>query len=1412
MEKIFVKGSLLSLSTAIILGMSGCSSSDSSDKSTSLVNGGAVDGYLQDATVFVDENNNTLHDVSEQNTTTDDGGDFTLKGSIANGTKIYAYGGVDKSTGKPFEGRLSAVYQGVAPILSPLSTYIAALVAKGESLSDAKTKVAAKLGISVDDVEKDPMTLPNVFLASQKIQKTVEVVAAATGESDFNTAYEDVFASLASASTDSSDFSASALVAQVVNDKNITIDGSVTTFLETYIAKIDELREQNATTTALDGIAKVLDTYTEVVESALENNDTTAISEFTNAIADLNTSEVAQGEYTDPIADALDAIQSVFDNNISYLGANSANNNITLDLQLTDPVTLSGVTLTWLSNSSAVDAATGSVTRSDINDIDVALTAKISKVAADANSTVVTKNQTYNLVVKRNEYAPIASAAAATIDEDTSAVVALSFSDQNQDQLSVSITTQASHGNATYANGNITYTPVANFNGTDSLVYTVTDSTGRSANATVSITVKPVNDLPIVVNDTAAVLTEGSVIIDVLANDSDPDGTPLTLASVATPLSGNAEILTDGTIKYTAGSIAGTDTFAYTVSDEGGADVNGTVTVTITTTPVVIDPTPDVTAFADGMEFYNFDVEENNGYTSIEKRYNKLNGGSFIENSFELNTTTGEWYGVSDDSDDYILGSNGWTTSSFQTYTLSNGVITFENGMAVKIDTVYDLTDPTQAGVSDLLANINTSVPGDTDVSFTSGAEAYLLAFKATEDMYQLWYTPHLQLQDTSGDWYDTDQTFSVLVDYMNSVNSPSGSYNDTTGDWIGVDFKRDTSSCDQFYNCPVIDSTGAVISSVTAGMSGKLVYTDHTALPAIPQTEIGTWEAKSVTNGGIVIVFQATSGNESYFDGDENLIGVADGVVRIGQYMAATSEFSSDDEEIAFNSIATGDIEGAISAFIDGGGEINPTLTTLTAVDDTISTQPNEAISYFVLANDHGGEGTYSIVSYTQGANGVVSDNGDGSLTYMPNTDYEGSDSFTYTMSDGMNEASATVNVNIATNLLPEAANGAFTMIVGETISGNVNAIDPEGEELTYTLVSITPSGILGGATSLASDGNFTLEAVAEGNTTVTLNISDGAMDVTITYDIYVEAQSTTSLYEMSETENMLSETEFNTYTTTPGTFPADTPLYSFWGVDTDENGTSTLEYEFIEFKTDGTFVSPDSNGTHNSAWNGTMQVSFDAQLAAKAVVINSDMSAAEIATEIPALAELGITLPTGSVVSKVAVLMVNEEYDIWESVQNWIDGQQVDVTTLAQMFATDATEAVAYNRYNYKRVLVFGQGEQASDGNGTLMEVDMTGVYMGLATEPTITNQYAGTWEMTTYTDDNGTTVDMIKATVNDELVVSYNKYPILVAPGIDLDGTTTTSVSRGSYTPANTGFVEYYFNDTAATEVINSFNTAN
>lgn len=176
--------------------------------------------------------------------------------------------------------------------------------------------------------------------------------------------------------------------------------------------------------------------------------------------------------------------------------------------------------------------------------------------------------------------APVATNQVVAATEDAAAAITLSVSDVEGDSLTFTILTAPAHGSLSGAAPNLTYTPAPNYSGPDSFTFSARDGS-LSATASVSILVNAVNDAPIAGADAATVLENSTTgLLDVLANDADPDGQALSLTAVSVPTSGVAAIQS-GRIAYTpALNFVGVATFTYTVTD-GTAQATALVTVTV---------------------------------------------------------------------------------------------------------------------------------------------------------------------------------------------------------------------------------------------------------------------------------------------------------------------------------------------------------------------------------------------------------------------------------------------------------------------------------------------------------------------------------------------------------------------------------------------------------------------------------------------------------------------------------------------------------------------------------------------------------------------------------------------------------------------------------------------------------------
>lgn len=170
------------------------------------------------------------------------------------------------------------------------------------------------------------------------------------------------------------------------------------------------------------------------------------------------------------------------------------------------------------------------------------------------------------------------------IDTSVSITVLANDSDPDDDTLSVTAVGSPAHGVATQnADGSVTYMPTAGFMGTDSFTYEIGDGKGGTASATVTVTVGAGgNRPPVAVDDDVKVLKGYGSDIDVLANDSDPDGDTLRVIEVhyTGTMATSVTINADGTVRYQhMHGTEGFDSFTYTITDDHGHTATATVHV-----------------------------------------------------------------------------------------------------------------------------------------------------------------------------------------------------------------------------------------------------------------------------------------------------------------------------------------------------------------------------------------------------------------------------------------------------------------------------------------------------------------------------------------------------------------------------------------------------------------------------------------------------------------------------------------------------------------------------------------------------------------------------------------------------------------------------------------------------------------
>ena len=168
--------------------------------------------------------------------------------------------------------------------------------------------------------------------------------------------------------------------------------------------------------------------------------------------------------------------------------------------------------------------------------------------------------------------------------EDIPLGITLSASDPDSDPLTYIIDTEPSNGTLSGTAPNVTYTPRANFNGSDSFTFRAYDGKLYSNSATVSIMVNPVNDPPVATDQ--SVTTFKNTPLDITLAATDPDGDSLT-DLVTGPTNGSLLWLPGNVVTtYTPEKdYTGSDSFTYTISDSNGGTASATVSIEVTEVP-----------------------------------------------------------------------------------------------------------------------------------------------------------------------------------------------------------------------------------------------------------------------------------------------------------------------------------------------------------------------------------------------------------------------------------------------------------------------------------------------------------------------------------------------------------------------------------------------------------------------------------------------------------------------------------------------------------------------------------------------------------------------------------------------------------------------------------------------------------
>ena len=535
--------------------------------------------------------------------------------------------------------------------------------------------------------------------------------------------------------------------------------------------------------------------------------------------------------------------------------------------------------------------------------------------------------------------APITSTLVATTNEDTPVDIDIVATDVENDALTYVITTNPTNGTLTMTGSVVTYTPNANYNGSDSFSYRVNDGTNNS-NATVPITVNPINDPPVSSDKTVTTNEDVSLPIDVTATDVEGNGA-INYTVVSAPTNGSVSVVGNIATYIPSANYNGTDSFTYKAND--GTDDGNTATVSITITAVddasVAQP-QSITTNEDTPKSFNLIATEVDGDAlTYSIAAAPANGTVTLSGNTATYTPDTDYNG----SDSFQFSVNDGTTTTTATVTIT---VTPVDDISVAQDHVVSTNEDIPVGISLIATNVDGDVLTYTILTNPTNGTLTLVGSTAT-------YTPN--------------------VNY-NGPDSFTWSVNDGT------------------------TTTSALVTITVLPIDDLPVASDLTA----------TTDEDTPVN--VTLVATDVEGDPITYDDSALGIGVIDnpknGTATLsGTTLTYTPNADYNGLDSLTYRVAHVDCSGIICSY-----NYSNTATILITVlpindapvasDIAVTTNEDTPIDITLLITDvDGDEINYNILTNTTNGSITISDS---VVTYIPNPDYCGPDSFTYNGDDG--------------------------------------------------------------------------------------------------------------------------------------------------------------------------------------------------------------------------------------------------------------------------------------------------------------------------------------------------------------------------------------------------------------------------
>ncbi|QIR97678.1 tandem-95 repeat protein [Vibrio diabolicus] len=735
-------------------------------------------------------------------------------------------------------------------------------------------------------------------------------------------------------------------------------------------------------------------------------------------------------------------------------------------------------------------------------------------------------NGTANLDIKPVNDAPIATNDAIQTDEDSQVVIDVLANDSDIEGDDLSITSASvseKQGIVEIVDGKLVFTPAENFNGNATISYTISDGELEDE-AQVSVTVNSVNDAPIALNDATITEEDTSVTIDVLPNDTDIDGDTLSIESASVPSDqGQVEII-DGKLVFTpTENFNGDAEITYTVTDGSLAD-QATVKVTVNAvndTPVVESSIANQTLAED---FTPYTIDLNTAFSDVDNVDGELSfsvsGNSNIQvaivNGIATFTPTADWNGseiltftATDPSGESVSQTVNFTVAPVADIVADKATVVEDTATIIKVldnDTFEGDDKVVSLDTNHGPANGTVSVNPDGSVTYTpsdnyhgTDSFTYIVTSGGVSESttVSVDVTPVNDAPVAKDDTAITDEDTPVTIHVLpndtdvddDTLSIQSASVPETQGTVEIIDGKLVFTPAENFHGDAEITYTvtdGSLADQATV----KVTVNAVNDTPVVESSIADQTLAEDFTPYTIDLntAFSDVDGDLTFsVSGNSNVnVSIENGIATI----SPTADWNGS-EELMFTAI-------------DPSGEsASQTVNfTVAPVEDIVADKAtvveDTATIIKVLDNDtfEGDDKVVSLDTNNGPANGTVSVNPDGSVTYTPNDNYHGTDSFTYIVTSGGVSESTTVNVDVTpVNDAPVAKDD--TAVTDEdtpvTIDVLPNDTDVDGDTLSIQSASVPETQ----GTVEIIDGKlvFTPAENFHGDAEITYTITDGVL-----------------------------------------------------------------------------------------------------------------------------------------------------------------------------------------------------------------------------------------------------------------------------------------------------------------------------